>query len=425
MTYSCCSEEVECKRQAQTAASSELEVKTKFGISRISCNRRLLILPNNGFDKELFRGRFGRLRYFALSAMVATNPLSQEVVQLALDLPVDTIKCTTQECPRAPIVFPLLCGHILTHIVAAMCTSCGIEGTKHLSYGSSFLFGGNKASFFDKRIISNVSFNYIEECKSFIQLGYIARVLQSTLGFLQDYFFKTSELEWEKYENKVLSLITHLLEKTHIDVWERECCDLLRIALQNHSKKVKENCDEKDNTSNVILSAIRHARQAGYDFLCSACLLLQLLAPDFVYEFDHVNDDCEEDKLYDILSISLKKMLESTLVREIVGNWYLNAKPRLEKDAIKKRLQCRYIFKTVDWPCILYGNLGSPLTNNALSPSPTLPLFQGFLYRNTPIDDKPRINKLPVSYTDLYAQLSPVSESIALCLICGEVSFNF
>ena len=83
---------------------------------------------------EMFDGRIGKLRYFALATMVATSAVSREVTQLALAFPCQAEglpttnandSVSTEEILRAPIVYPILSGHVLTHVVAAMFATCG------------------------------------------------------------------------------------------------------------------------------------------------------------------------------------------------------------------------------------------------------------------------------------------------------------
>lgn len=424
LTYSCCSEELECKRQSKLSSSSQRELAAKFGIGKIVCNGNLIVLPNHlahvGGYRELFRGKIGRLRHFALAVMIATSPLSHEVVQLSLAFPEISNNQTqpNREYSRAPVVFPILCGHVLTHVVAALCASSGEEGRN--SYISAL---PNREITKDENN-SVHHFDNFEDCKSFIQLGYVAKVLQVSLGFLQQQF-QYSPLEWRAFETQIFASISSLLkrETKNLTVWERACSQMICVAFQNHTiiDENKTSC-RHEMDENIILNAFKTAKLAGYEYLCSVCLIFQVLAPSSVLSFNQLDEKCNEDRLYDLMNIDIGEMLRSSLVCQVIGNWYCSARPRFENSALKKRLHCKSKFRAFDWPCVSY-------TNNSLGLQKKtslriVPLFQGYTTMGNAKDDKPRIQALPTSYTDLYAELNRFSssgESTALCLVCGEV----
>ncbi len=417
LTYSCCSEELEFKRQAKLQSSSEGEPNTKFGISKLNCTGNLIILPNvlesTDNERELYSGRIGRLRYFALSVMITTSPLSREIVQLALELPINKSNEPDEVHPRAPIVFPILCGHVLTHVVAALCALCGHEGTKkHVSCHSSL-----------------ADSDHVEECKHFVKLGYIAKVLQVALGYIQQHFVnKYSGLNWMKLEKQILGAISTLIKSDldKLDAWERACFQLIQVALQTTPRS--DVCTSEMNKE-ILLDSIRSAKRAGYQYLCSATLILQVLAPSFVLNSTGQNDDQQynEEWLYEVMNISLAGMLNSSVVCEIIRNWYSASRPRIQLNALQKRLDCPFKFRAYDWPC-MYDDRGESGRSNNISSSTSLPLLQGFLQIGRAKSETPRIKVLPISYTDLYAELNRIArncfESISVCLVCGEVSLN-
>lgn len=378
----------------------------------MNCTGNLIILPNvfesTYNERELYSGRIGRLRYFALSVMVTTSPLSREIVQLALGLPLNKSNEPNEVHPRAPIVFPILCSHVLTHVVAALCALCGHEGTKkHVSCHSS-----------------QADSDHVEECKHFVKLGYIAKVLQVALGYIQQQFInKYSGLNWMKLEKQILGAISTLTksDSDKLDAWERACFQLIQVALQSHTIPRSDVTSEMNKE--IILDSIRSAKKAGYQYLCSATLILQVLAPSFVLNSRSHNDD--EEWLYEVMNISLADMLNSTVVCEIISNWYSASRPRIQLNALQKRLDCPFKFRAYDWPCMYYDG-GAVGRSNNISSSTSLPLLQGFVQVGRAKDDKPRIKELPISYTDLYAELNRIVrndfESISVCLVCGEVS---
>ncbi len=444
MTYSYCAEEVECKRQFKICQTSETaKLLSKFGISRIACDGNLVIMPKPSVSdeggKQLFNGIFGRLRYFALSVMIATSPLSLEVVQLSLCFP-EAVEGDTEpkeETSRAPIVYPILCGHILTHVVAAMCAACGKE--RALSdcdkMAPSFLNSKNEEILTDGANNSITVSDSTRACMSFIQLGYVATVLQVMLGHLQQQS-ECSPLEWSQWERKILRSISDFLDKkdANITKWERSCCRLLSVTLQSNGSldemqtESGHDTPEQMNTSEIAY-ALKLAKVEGYKYLCSACLMLQVLIPCSVSDFDALDPKCKEDELYETMNISLDEMLDSDLVCQIIGNWYKVARPRMERNELKKRLHCKFEFRPFDWPYVNYEDNPTQVKASASfsNESKMFLLLQGSVIRGRSKSDKARIKGLPVSYTDLYAELgsmSPDTELTAVCLVCGEVSFK-
>mmetsp|Transcript_20735 Transcript_20735/g.26177 ORF Transcript_20735/g.26177 Transcript_20735/m.26177 type:complete len:471 (+) Transcript_20735:1-1413(+) len=368
--------------------------------------------------------------------MIATSPLSLEVVQLSLCFPEDPDPNTLpkEETYRAPIVYPILCGHILTHVVAAMCASCGKE--RALSdckkMAPSFLNHKNEDILGDDVKDSITVSDSTRACLSFIQLGYIAKVLQTILGHFQQEN-RSSPFDWFQRERQVLRSISEFLDEkfSTISAWEKCCCKLLSVALHADSsfgetKKESSHKTSEQINANDITYAFKVAKIAGYKYLCSACLMLQVLIPCTVSKFDSLDPNCEEDELYKAMDISLDEMLGSHLVQHIIVNWYKVARPRMEKNELKNQLSCKFEFRPFDWPYIENEDNPSEMQASSFLPneSKTFPLLQSAMIVGRSKSDNPRIKGLPVSYTDLYADLgllSPDTELTAVCLVCGEV----
>lgn len=183
---------------------------------------------------------------------------------------------------------------------------------------------------------------------------------------------------------------------------------------------------------------------------------------------------------------SISRMLESDAVREVVTNWYEAARAHARSTrlpsatisgsgaAVTSRLFQTQGFRTFDWPMESCDNVANPCgqfivkpisgdppkNQGSLDAAPmevdsvddstsnqgtlasdgqphisssvvtfnskrSVPLIGGFTkeipVRNT---GRPRVATIPISYTDLYAELGsllPDSEQTAVCLICGEV----
>lgn len=134
-TYTCSSEAAEARRLLRDS-SDEPSILSKFGISKALLDGDLLLLPKPDLsvdDGQPFDGRLGKLRYLALALMVATSPVSREVVQLCMfpTPPVDPFDFDLSEkssMKRLPVAYPILCSHVLTHTTGALIAVTGESG---------------------------------------------------------------------------------------------------------------------------------------------------------------------------------------------------------------------------------------------------------------------------------------------------------
>jgi hypothetical protein len=172
---------------------------SKFGITGVLCDGKLVVLPcpSSKVDdgSQPFNGRLGRLRYLGLAVMAASGAVAADLVQLVLCFPhnagidhADGNDMDIEKPERAPIAYPILFGHVLTHVVAAMGASCGRARARSdslelvwpvpFSIRGSFAFadGGN-----DRKRIDSVT----DDCEGFIKLGLLARILQVLLALLE------------------------------------------------------------------------------------------------------------------------------------------------------------------------------------------------------------------------------------------------
>ena len=139
-TYTCCSEAAEARHLLRDSSSpnDKQSILSKFGVGEM-LDGDLLLLPepnpsvDDGFQP--FDGRMGKLRYLGLALMVATSPIAKEVVQLCMSFPVqvaptdpfdfdEDVKSTIK---RAPVAYPILCGHVLSHTTAALIAVTGVS----------------------------------------------------------------------------------------------------------------------------------------------------------------------------------------------------------------------------------------------------------------------------------------------------------
>jgi len=492
-TYSCAAEEGECKRLGKKAASLDdtsnplvSDIFSKYGAHKFTFGGRFLILSSpegsgdieGGVSQYVFGGRIGRLRYLGLAIMAATGVVSKEIIQLTLDLPTTTTTANaaphhdenssssssagsavvepevsdpstkTDDDNRAPLVFPILCGNILTHVVAAMCAACGQERAE--SNAASFGLSNNTMREDSGSGNSCGAWNVVDDCERFIQLGFLARVLQVLLGSFQH--TEGGVVDHAKYsiecELKVVEIVSRLGEtkddgqlSNDLTSWEMGCYRLLYATLQNSTESSVEpssSHQEHDDTDiEVFFTACKTARCAAFSFLCNAGLILQVLAPSRVSAFIDAStqlkggDDSLENLMDFVGILSLDDCMESTLVHEIVVHWYKRGRPDDGQRTDRARqLNCVSNFTVNDWPLVEYGDTAIPDESDTKpafrfpNVKKYIPLLGGAIGDERSRRNMPRIKALPISYTDLYAELTsllPDSELTAVCLVCGEV----
>lgn len=433
LAYSCCSEIMECVRLAKNSTASNLEsICAKFGVDRFTCNGRFLILPpSSGKGMQLFDGKIGRLRYLALALMVGSSPISREIVHMNMNLPSsqESKVSTDQESSvkRAPIVYPILHGHILTHVVATICAICGQERTRHeaISTAQSIL----------PSLVPTLGIgpqtDALNECICFIQLGYLARTLQVLLGTL----CKSLSGEWSSLESQIILMLHAVTANDTLSPWERDCLLLLRTAIYNRASETCEfdiNGDFHEYIS-LFSKACLLARELCEEYIYNIGIIFQIILPRSVELFEKMEGAKkvrreEVNELLQIFGIHyLEPILDSPLIAEILEFWYEKAR-KPESDGLVKSLNRYPLFRTIDWPhlhqeSICHETKAPPLRH----PKKQLPLLGDYLRTSHEItfnDTKTRITSLPISYTDLYAKLGamlPDSELTAVCFVCGEV----
>jgi len=421
-TYSCCSEAAEVRRLAGKDLASggvgrrqdqEKALFSKFGIRSISCGKTLLVMqePSASVDdgSQPFEGRFGKLRYLALAVMVATSAVSREIVQLALDFPLGSNVLTgrdteededngsgpTEEAPRAPIAHPILCSHVLSHVVAAMCAVCGRARARSDSVDIVPLSSEN-VSDFDYGQIDDMTNSVFSDCESFIGLGFLARVLQVLLGSI---LHRLAGMDSEvAVEQKILGMVDGLLDEHNDkidmeDTWRRGCCQLLKIAIPVQttvsSADALTETDADGAAESILSDACTNAEKAGAEFLADAGAVLQVLAPGWsncVVIQEGSSSDSElsrKDRLAQLM-VQLRvepisTMVESPVIGEIVAGWYQSARSRpkptsegqqgaIKADAsLERNLDCKRLFRVADWPMV-----GPPAPANAAEKTPKI-----------------------------------------------------
>lgn len=488
-------------------------VFSKFGIAGIACDGRLVILPRpspvEDDGTQPFSGRLGKLRYFGLAVMAAAGAVAADLVQLVLPFPLedgnDRMNTDGSEKPhRSPIVYPILYGHVLTHVVAAICASSGRARARsdslELVWPVPFSSRGSFVSSEGISLRKNVD-SVIEDSEGFMKLGLLARVLQVLLG----------KIDMQGLDN-IPGLETEVLVRRTVQrmkssgeivsdregQWQLVCITLLEHALHKHP--VESDVAEKVHVEAAIAGRLKEAfsiaAEAACSYLSEIGTILQILLPGAMARYKagdvHTTYDSMQgssslstfDKLLNFFSLeSVPEMLQSDVIRDIVSNWYEAARrhakaTNLPSDAISGSggAVCNRLFRTQgfrihDWPmesCVKDGsqNLKSakgetkpagaepqdeaavPMEIDSIHPAgiqassseltvqtaqslaafsakKSVPLIGGYAKElSAKNSGRPRVSRIPTSYTDLYAelgQLLPDSEQTAVCLICGEV----
>jgi hypothetical protein len=239
---------------------------SKFGITGVLCDGKLVVMPypSSKVDdgSQPFNGRLGRLRYLGLAVMAASGAVAADLVQLVLCFPynagtdnADGNDMDVEKPERAPIAYPILFGHVLTHVVAAMGASCGRGRARSdslelawpvpFSIRGSFAFadGGN-----DRKRIDSVT----DDCEGFIKLGLLARILQVLLALLE---VSPGNIA------SATSIVAALRGvRNHPDDnmsnmerrWVLGCLALLEVAMSAHLTENLATCETSPSESNIL-----------------------------------------------------------------------------------------------------------------------------------------------------------------------------
>ena len=456
----------------------ETSLYSKFGVAGSLCSNNLILLPEvsrtPGDGTQYFDGRIGKLRYFSLAIMVATSAVSREVVQLALAFPTEDSQCdgspltsTThieeEKILRAPIVYPVLHGHVLTHVVAAMCATCGRARARND-------FDSVSESLCDDVIPQDQPGvdSVLSDCVSFIKLGLLARTLQVLLGIYSDGAGNDdNESTFREHLCSKVKQSLRGLRRLASESWEKECLLVLQASLSLDSCGSSSDASSPIDlveTDTCVVEACAAAKVAAISFLSDAGLILQVLCPG---ASTMIARSCKEDSmsskrgvLGDLMTHlqieSISDMIRSPLVKTVLRSWYLQSRPTETlcipamnvagennfastiPPSVQRSLDCVRRYPTLDWPegsSSFHNTLAD--TSPSLSPSvprksplytsvKKVPFFGGRCPFPPDVGTHcQRIKMLPTSYTDLYAELGalcPDSEQTAICLVCGMVS---
>jgi len=326
-TYTCCSEGAEARQVLRTSSESDRpSFLSRLGIARVELGGELMLFPeanpslDDGFQP--FDGRLGKLRYLALALMVATSPVAKEVIQLCMsfpfekqeDDPFDFEADAKASIKRAPVVYPILSGHVLTHTTVSLLAVTG--STRAEEDGQQ----GNA--------------KMVDDCRNLIQLGLVAKISQVLLAKM------TSELSGlSSWEQQVCNVIDNNLAQTDDGIgteeqeWRHFGLRLCRILLLSATSEEQSSTllnDTTDRISSCIQGAIESAKTEAVAFLRDLSFISQILIPNIFSSSASQDDDQRPaDMLQTFKGLanlfrleSLCKMLESTLLQEIVKSWY-------------------------------------------------------------------------------------------------------
>lgn len=517
-TYSSCCESHEAKRILSKEASSdvaglELEqsigaIYSKYGINGVTSDGRLLLMPppsvsgNDSDGTQPFSGRLGKLRHLGLAVMAACGAVSADLVQLVMCFPLNK-EATAPKDPltayfdgptRAPVVFPLLLGHVLTHVVAAMCAACGRARARsdclELAWPAPF---SKRGSFSGPLRESNerLSVSVANDCEGFIKLGLMARILQILLNQM--------DISAEAGDNKrgtfVLAALRQILAREEKDSvvsnWLQTCFLLLEkaISTSGESGDVPETPSPEGGSASLeeeFRKSCTIAASEAVSFLSDVGIIFQMLVPgaSTTFQVGNASEYSESDtdltgtlgtlqKLLHCLGLeSIQDMLQSSLVQDIIKNWYDTARSHARTSVaehsgvysgkIRSRLYQTEGFRCFDWPmdsirryvksgtlqddqatasmlaetnpaAVSPRNKDAGQTSNplvAFSSKKSIQLLGGYAitgHEDAAARSHPRVVTLATSYTDLYATLgtlNPDCDQTALCLICGEVRWH-
>jgi len=524
--YSCGAEAFEVKRLLHKERTCGNETNDKsdeiqkilstYGIADIDCDGAFIVMPGPSIvddGTQPFNGRLGKLRYFGLALMAATGAVSADLVQLVMGLPFSSESWDAPKAPpkdgdhpfRAPVVFPILLGHVLTHVVAAMCATCGRARARSDFLDLVWPVPFNKKGSFSGVPSDSSSMNaetVTIDCAGFIKLGLLARILQALLGSMQVEPGSNGvrRVQLIKSLNQALQDRPSTEVPDHVRQWMEGCFYLLEAAMiREHRSSIDLSgmgLSGRDLISRFQVACDVAAKVAAA-YLSDVGIVFQILVPGalirheakscFAFGTLHKSDCVSSvNRLLERLELErLHIMLDSTLVRHVVSNWFENACKHSENSEVtemgdglcaiaQSRLFQTEGFRVLDWPLASREHGNDDFGGNTIFPEPSsssstgsepkhssgtqmevdpfpplmLPARAGYVrqasgspaaivakksvellggyYEKYTYKGNPhrRLLKLPTSYTDLYAELTrlcPDCEQIALCFICGEV----
>jgi hypothetical protein len=525
-TYSCSCEAYEVRRlikkltvssnKVAGVASNDSNINTiysKFGISDVVCDGKLIIMsrPSAHEDEggQPFSGRLGKLRYLGLAIMAAAGAVAADLVQLVLPFPLTSTEDDDPSAPafekpyRAPIAYPILYGHVLTHVVAAICASSGrararsdsLELVWPVPFSSRGSFVVSEGS--SRKVVDSV----VEDCEGFVKLGLLARVLQVLLGKIDmPGLDNIPDLNIEPFVLKTLRKMrsTGVSCSSPLESkWIMSCISLLEMSLKKQSGFDEAAVPEHSHVETAIMDRIQEgctlAADAACSFLADIGTVLQVLLPGIMTRYGcqdlHMDDDGGQAKsslqtLEKLLTYFLlepvSEMLESSVIREVVGNWYEGARHHAKGAtlpgeatsgsgaAVSSRIFKMQGFRVFDWPmesckeCSSTPSAlgkakstaescksGEPQDETAVSmeidtiqPSSSLtstselqnqvppslvafsskksvPLIGGYAVElPAKGSGRPRVAMIPTSYTDLYAELGQLLPDSEQTAVC-------
>ena len=403
-------------------------ILAQFGLEKVLLQGNLLMFPEADphcdEGSQPFDGRLGKLRYLGLALMTACSPLSSEIIQLCMEFPVSHSKSAKDpfdfdehlkesEKKRAPVVYPILRSHILTHITCCLIAVTGHARTENEGWDVN---------------------STVDDCRQLITMGLVARIAQCLLSKLME--ANTNINDWKRNMKFVIGRMQS--QKTsdgeYDSEWFSSCILILRAFTEEAGSSCLAEPQEyvhltpcNENLAQATMQAIDLAKLQAIELLRDLSIIQQVLIPNVF-----VNSHSEAKAVHDASKSMLKSftalfgmdslisVMESDLVKEILRSWFTEATERSST-----HLETPDIFPGITWP-----QSPTPYTRDESNQSHSLlePLLGGCnLDSESSSQPLCRIVGLPKSYTDLYAELvllCPDCEQIALCLVCGEVSFR-
>ena len=513
-TYSACCELNEARRLVKMALSSSNKsagmtrdennldlIFSKFGIVGVECDGALLVMPrptsSTDDGTQPFNGRLGKLRYLGLAVVAAAGAVAADLVQLVLPFPLEgsgtlsTSPTGHNRAHRSPIVYPILYGHVLTHVVAAICASCGRARARtdalEIAWPVPFSSGGSFVSSERMQTVDSV----VEDSEGFLKLGLLARILQVLLGKLDlQSLGSVPGVQMEEFVCCTLKRICRSADASTLEgTWRHVCMTLIEMALCPSSDK--SDITEGTSLQRTVAERFDEGSELAADAACSYLgeigSILQVLLPGVMTRYSSGDVATTLDSTRPTSSlVTLEKlrslfrlepildMLHADSVHAIISGWYNDARRHADAAslpgdtmvasgaAVCSRLYRTQGFRIFDWPmesCDAHrakakvildtqSEVAEPMDIDTIQPAgvslsssdnknqhippvvtfsikKSVPLIGGYQFElSAESSSRPRVARIPTSYTDLYAELGrllPESEQIAVCLICGEV----